>query len=163
MPAAQEPDPVTEPAGLLRFRLRRFLPLAAIATAVTVVYAMGWHRALSLETLVGNRAAIDAFMAGHGALAVLVYVGLYAAATAGALPAGAALAVAGGFLFGTLVGGLGAMLGSTIGAITLYLIAPRAFGEPMVRRAGPRLQAFVAGFRAGAFSYVVFLLLVPSP
>src|SRR5258706_14832584 len=100
MHAPQEPDPVTEPAGLLRFRLRRFMPLAAIATAVTVVYAMGWHRALSLETLVGNRAAIDAFMAGHGALAALVYVGLYAAATAGALPAGAALAVAGGFPFG---------------------------------------------------------------
>src|SRR5258708_7033813 len=108
MHAPQEPDSVTEPAGLRLFRAPRLRPLAAIATAVTVVYAMGWNRGLSLETLVGNRAAIDAFMAGHGALAALVYVGLYAAATAGALPAGAALAVAGGFLFGTLVGGLGA-------------------------------------------------------
>ena len=124
---------MTEPA-LPRLRLRRLMPLAAIATAVTLVYATGWHRALSLETLVGHRAAIDAFIAGHRALAVLIYVGLYAAATAGALPAGGALAVAGGFLFGTLVGGLGAALGSTIGATTLYLIARGAFGEPAAAR-----------------------------
>src|SRR3954464_15633928 len=96
--------------------LIRLAPLAAIARASGGLYAMGWHRSLSLETLVGNRAAIDAFVADHRLAAVLAFVALYAAVTAGAVPLGPALAIAGGFLFGTTLGGLGAMVGSTIGA-----------------------------------------------
>jgi len=124
---------------------------------------MGWHQVLSLETVVGNRAAIDAFMNNHRVAAVLAYVGLYAAATAGALPAGAVLAVAGGFLFGTLTGALGATMGSTLGASVLYVLARSAFGERIMRNAGSWLAVFAAGFRADAFYYILFLRLVPSP
>jgi uncharacterized membrane protein YdjX (TVP38/TMEM64 family) len=81
----------------------------------------------------------------------------------GVLPAGAVLAVVGGFLFGAVVGGFSAMIGSTIGATTLYLVGRGAFGESLARGAGPLLQAFAAGFRADAFSYVLFLRLIPSP
>src|SRR5262245_61728684 len=135
--------------------LGRFIPLVLVLFAVTAAYAMGWHHVLSLETVVGNRAAIDAFMNNHRVAAVLAYVGLYAAATAGALPAGAVLAVAGGFLFGTLTGALGATMGSTLGASVLYVLARSAFGERIMRNAGSWLAVFAAGFRADAFYYIL--------
>src|SRR4051812_46324399 len=118
----QTPESLTASASPLASWLLRLLPLAVIVGALAVVYAMGWHRGLSLETLVGNRAGIDAFVTDHRAVAVLAFIALYAAATMGAIPAGAVPAVVGGLLFGTAVGGLSAMVGSTIGATTLYLV-----------------------------------------
>jgi len=150
-------------AGPVPRRLGRYIPLVLVLFAVATAYLVGWHRVLSLETLVGNRAAIVAYIHSHAAVAVLAYVGLYAAATAGALPAGAVLAVAGGFLFGTLNGGLGATIGSTLGASVLYLLARGAFGGWIMPNAGSRLAGFAAGFRADAFYYILFLRLVPSP
>src|SRR5262245_43100008 len=114
MSAPQDAPFVKAPPVAPAMRLGRLVPLGLVVLAVAVAYALGWHRALSLATLVEHRAAIATFISGHGVLAVLSYVGLYAAATAGALPAGAVLAVAGGFLFGPFVGGFGAMLGSTL-------------------------------------------------
>ncbi len=51
MPA--EPPPAMRPTE--RFRLRRLIPLAAIAMVAILVVAMGWHRELSLENLVRYR------------------------------------------------------------------------------------------------------------
>src|SRR5262249_54949405 len=106
---------------------------------------------------------IDAFIAAHYTAAVLVFVLLYAAAAVLAFPAGVMLAVVGGFLFGPLVGGFASMVGSTMGATTMFAVARSAFGEVLMRRAGPFLTRFAAGFRADAFFYVLFLRLMPMP
>jgi uncharacterized membrane protein YdjX (TVP38/TMEM64 family) len=148
MPPCQEQTP-TAPR-IWRVRLRRLAPLVAVMALLFVVYSMGWHRELSLETLVRHRAAIDAFIAAHRLTAVLAFIALYSAAAMLAMPTGIVLAVTGGFLFGTLVGGISA-------------IARTAVGEHLARRAGPAAERLAAGFRADAFSYIVFLRLVPVP
>ena len=57
-------------------------------------------------------------------------------------PAPLFLTISGGILFGTLVGGAAAVVGATIGATIIFLIARSACGESLVRRAGPlRAQA----------------------
>ena len=66
---------------------------------------MGWHRALSLETLVGHRSAIAAFVDRHTVLAVAAFIGLYIAVVAMSLPGGTILTISGGIVFGTLLGG----------------------------------------------------------
>ena len=50
---------------------------------------MGWHRELSLETLVRHRAALDGFMAAHGLAAVAAFIALYIAVVALSIPGGA--------------------------------------------------------------------------
>jgi len=55
------------------------------------------------------------------------------------------------------------MIGSTLGATAVFLIARSAFGERLLRRLGPRVESFAAGFRADAFCYVMFLRLMPVP
>jgi uncharacterized membrane protein YdjX (TVP38/TMEM64 family) len=145
------------------FSVRRLCPLVVIVLVIGVVYAMGWHRELSLETLVRHRVVIDEFVAEHRLAAVAAFIGLYITAAALSLPAGAVMTTIGGFLFGTVIGGLAAMLGATIGATIIFLIAKSAIGEHLVRRAGPRAAKFAEGFRADAFSYMLFLRLVPFP
>jgi len=146
-----------------RVALGRLAPLGLLLGALVLAYAMGWHRSLSLETLVENNTAIDAFIAAHRIAAILTFVVVYAIGAMLAMPAGAVLAVIGGFLFGALTGGAASMIGSTLGATSVFLIARSAFGEKLLRRLGARAESFAAGFRADAFYYVMFLRLVPVP
>lgn len=140
---------------------RRFLPLAAILVAAALVFGMGWHRYLSFETLVRHRSALELFVNAHFLMALAAFVGAYIAAVALSIPGAVLLTISGGILFGWLVGGLAVLVGATAGATLIFLIARTAFGEFFVRRAGPRLKRIVAGFRADAFSYLLFLRLVP--
>jgi uncharacterized membrane protein YdjX (TVP38/TMEM64 family) len=92
---------------------------------------------------------------------VAAYIALYVTAAALSIPVGFYLTVIGGILFGTVLGGAAALVGATTGAICIFLIARSAIGEYLVRRAGPLAGKLAQGFRADAFSYLLFLRLVP--
>ena len=141
--------------------LRRWLPLAALAVLAAVAFALGWHRVLSLEALARNYDALRAIVAEHRALALLGYAGVYVGATALSLPGGVLLTTTGGLLFGWLAGGLVAIVSATVGATALFLIARSSIGAALRERAGPSLSRFAEGFRADAWSYLLFLRLVP--
>jgi uncharacterized membrane protein YdjX (TVP38/TMEM64 family) len=147
--------------GAAKFRLRRLVPLIVIVVASAVVFAMGWHRQLSFETLARHHEALKEFIAMHEVAAVAAYVALYIAAVALSIPVGFYLTVTGGILFGAVLGGAAAVVSATIGAICIFLIAKSAVGDYLVRRAGPLAQKLAQGFRDDAFSYLLFLRLVP--
>src|SRR5262249_18866052 len=130
---------------------RRLAPVAAVVLVMALVFAMGWHRYLSLETLVRHRAAIDSFVAARCPLAVATFIAVYVAAVALSIPGAAILTITGGVLFGWVVGGLAAMIGATTGATIVFLIARGACGESILRRAGPLASKLADGFRADAF------------
>ena len=77
------------------------------------------------------------------------------------LPGGAVLTLAGGFLFGWFIGGVASIIGATIGATIVFLIARSTIGDALAARAGPFLSRFRQGFQQDAFSYLLFLRLVP--
>src|SRR5262245_42998792 len=137
-------SPTPAPPAPKRPLWRRWLPLAAIATVLVIAYATGWHREFSLAALVRHRAAIEGFIAANKALAVLAYVGTYIGIAAFSIPAGAWLTITGGFLFGAVVGALAAIVGATLVATALFLIAQSAAGEHLTRRAGPLVGRFAA-------------------
>jgi uncharacterized membrane protein YdjX (TVP38/TMEM64 family) len=141
--------------------LKRLWPLLVLAGAMTIVFAMGWHHYLTITALAENREALRGFLGSHRLLALAAFVALYAAATALSLPGGAVLTIAGGFLFGWLLGGFASIIGATIGATILFLIARSTLGELLAARAGPLLTRFRQGFQQDAFSYLLFLRLVP--
>lgn len=155
--------PVPEP-GIDRPRslVRRLLPLIAIVILAVIAYLTVGKGMISLESLVQHRAAIDEFVMGHRVLAVLAYVALYAAVVALSLPGAAYLTVSGGFLFGLVLGASAAVIGATLGATIIFLVARTALGAPLLKRAGPRATQLAEGFREDAFSYLLFLRLVPA-
>ena len=143
-------------------RLRRFAPIAVIVLVMLAVFATGAHRHISLETLVRHRMAIEAFIAAHSIAAVAVYMAIYITVVALSIPGSLFLTIAGGILFDVVVGGTAAVISATIGATIVFLVAKSACGETLVRRAGPLAGKLADGFKADAFSYLLFLRLVPA-
>jgi uncharacterized membrane protein YdjX (TVP38/TMEM64 family) len=141
----------------------RLAPLAVILVLAGIVLATGWYRELSLETLVRHRAALDALVTEHRVLALLLYASLYIAVSALAVPGAAILTIAGGALFGVIPATLATIIGATTGATLVFLVAKTAIGDFLLRRAGPLAARIGEGFRADAFSYLLFLRLVPFP
>jgi uncharacterized membrane protein YdjX (TVP38/TMEM64 family) len=157
----KHPSSAAAGAGHSKLPLRRLVPLIVVVAASAVVFAMGWQRQLSFESLVRHHEALRAFIAVHEVSAVAAYVALYIAAAALSVPVGVFLTVTSGILFGAGLGGAASVVGATIGAICIFLIAKSAVGDYLVRRAGPLTQKLARGFRADAFSYLLFLRLVP--
>ena len=146
--------------------LARWLPLVLIAAVIALVFAMGWHRYLSFEQLKAQRGELTAFVAAQPALAVAMFLAAYALFTVCMIPGALWLTIGGGFLFGLVGGSLLTMLGATLGATLLFLVARTTLGEPLRRRAGPFLQRLEAGFAENPFSYMLtlrFLPVVPFP
>jgi uncharacterized membrane protein YdjX (TVP38/TMEM64 family) len=142
--------------------IRRLAPLIAVILLAIAAFIVFGRGGLSLEALVRHRMAIGGFVSQHHLLAVLAYMALYIVAIALSVPGAIFLTVAGGFLFGLAVGTTAAVIGATIGATIIFLIARSALGEPLLRRAGPRAAQLAQGFREDAFSYLLFLRLVPA-
>lgn len=142
--------------------LKRAWPLLAIAAGLALVFSLGLHRYLSFAVLRDNRADLVAWVAAMGPLAVLAFIAAYIVVVTLSLPGGAVMTIAGGFLFGAVWGSLWVVFGATIGASLLFLAARTSLGEPLRARAGPALARMAEGFRANAFSYLLFLRLVPA-
>jgi uncharacterized membrane protein YdjX (TVP38/TMEM64 family) len=139
----------------------RLAPLVVIVVIAVIAY-VAFGRGISLEALVRHRAAIDGFVATHRVFALIAYIALYVVTVALSLPGAVFLTVTGGFLFGIVFGTVAAVIGATVGATVIFLIARSALGEWLLKRAGPRATKLAQGFREDAFSYLLFLRLVPA-
>jgi len=148
------------PSGSSLFR--RLVPLALLLAAGGIVFWAAGRGPLSLEALIRHRETIDTFVRDHALGAVLAYVGIYIATVALSVPGATFLTLTGGFLFGVWLGAAASAVGATAGATVIFLVARTAFGRPLLACAGPRATELARGFRADAFSYLLFLRLVPA-
>jgi uncharacterized membrane protein YdjX (TVP38/TMEM64 family) len=139
----------------------RFLPLALFVVAIAAAFYFRVDRLISFESLAANREWLLAEVERLGALAPIVFIALYAAVAALSIPAAGVLSVAGGFLFGPLFGTVYVVLGATLGATAIFVVARTAFGDTLRRHAGPFLHRLEEGFRRNAFSYLLVLRLIP--
>lgn len=141
--------------------LRRLWPLLLLAAVAVLVVGMGWHRYLTLEHLAVNRESLRALIEDQHLLAMTVFTLVYAITVALSIPGGVVLTIGGGFLFGWLLGGVLSVVGATIGATAVFLVARSALRDVLITKAGPKLQRFAEGFREDAMSYLLFLRLIP--
>lgn len=144
--------------------LKRYGPLAVLVVAVIAVFASGANRYLSLDALRNNEDTLRGLIASNLPLALLAFVGVYAAATAVSFPGAVILTLAGGYLFGTWVGGAATVVGATLGAIAVFYVVRTSLGHTLRTRAeasGGTLKAVIDGVRDGAFGYILTLRLIP--
>ncbi|MBM3478177.1 MAG: TVP38/TMEM64 family protein [Alphaproteobacteria bacterium] len=134
--------------------------LAALA-AFGIVRWSGLGDVLSLDTLRTHREALAAWVGGNATLAGLAYVAAYVAAVAFSLPGAVFLTLAGGFLFGAVLGTLLTVTGATIGAMLVFLFAKAVFGANALDRFGAPAARLADGIRRNAASYLLVLRLVP--
>ena len=132
------------------------------AAAVAAFFALGGYRYLSLDTIKDNRDALLAFTQAHYAQALVIAFFVYVAAAALSLPGGLLLSLTCGFLFGRWAGTVLVVLAATIGATLLFVAARYVFADAARKRLGALGEKINAGFTRNAFSYMLFLRLVPA-
>jgi uncharacterized membrane protein YdjX (TVP38/TMEM64 family) len=142
-------------------RWLRLLPIAVIAALFIALIASGALKELSLTSLAAHRAALLAFVAAHPYASLAVYLGVYVLVIVACSPGPAALSIAGGFLFGPLLGGSMALASMVIGAVIVFLACRTAFGDWATHRAGRAVARIEAGFSRDAFAYLLALRLMP--
>ena len=143
------------------FSPRRLIPVAIAAGGAVVLYVFG-RDYLSFDALRDNREALSTWRDANYLLAALTYMAIYAIAVALSFPGGLALTLAGGLLFGTIFGGLFAVTGATIGAITIFFVAKTGLGDALRARAGKWVKWAEDGFRANEVSFLLIMRLVPA-
>lgn len=144
-----------------RSAVARFWPLALLALGFILFFALDLQRFVTLDTLRDNRAVLSDRVAAHYLAAIFIYIAAYILMAALSLPGGLVATITGGFLFGTLVGGLATVVGATIGATILFIAAQTAFADLLRAKAGSAIARMEEGFARNAFSYLMFLRLVP--
>jgi uncharacterized membrane protein YdjX (TVP38/TMEM64 family) len=155
------PHPKSGPRRSGGATLLRWTPLALVLLGLISLYALDLHHFLSLQVLAEYRERLAASVEANAALAAVAYVLVYIAVVALSFPGASALSVAGGFMFGWLAGAVLTLIGATIGATLIFLIARTSLGDFLASRAGPVLQRLRAGFQEDGFLYLLFLRLVP--
>ena len=143
-----------------RASIRRLVPLGLLVAAWVAFMLAGGYRYLTLPALAENRDWLCGLVQRWGFVAAICYIAVYTLLGALAVPGGAVLTIAGGFLFGTWLGALCAIIGATLGATAIFLAARAGLGG-FAQRAGPLVGKLEAGFRADAFNYLLVLRLVP--
>ena len=138
------------------------IPLVLLAVVGILLWRSGIAHALTWESLVHHQAELTSWVDAHRFLAGAAYFGLYTTLVAFSIPESAIVTIAGGLLFGTLIGGTLALLGSTLGAVIIFLIARTAFAKTVSRRARPLIRRIRPGIRRDGFSYLLALRLVPA-
>ena len=149
----------TESGG---FSVKRLVPVALIVIAAGLFIAFDLHKYLSLDALREHRQVLLEFYAKNQALTVIAFIAGYATVVALSIPGAIWMTLLSGFLFGTWVGTAVVVVAATLGALAIFLAARYAMGDILERKAGPFIKGMEAGFQENAFSYLMFLRLVPA-
>jgi uncharacterized membrane protein YdjX (TVP38/TMEM64 family) len=146
---------------MTRARLIHLLPLALLAAGLVALWALGLQQNLSWASLARHQAELLAAVAAHPIETGGAYVVVYTILVACSVPEAAIVTVAGGLLFGTVLGGALAVIGATLGAIALFLAARTAFVDLMAARAAPLMARIRPGIERDGFLYLLAIRLIP--
>ncbi len=129
--------------------------------ALGAFFALGGPKYISLNALRDNQEFLKTFVAEKYVLALVGFIALYAVLVAISVPGAGFLSIFAGFLFGVKTGVPAVVVGATIGATVIFLIARSALGTGLAAKAGPFMRKFEQGLQENELSYLFVLRLVP--
>jgi len=141
--------------------LKRWILLIVLLILLGLFFYFQLYRYLSFESLKANRALLLAWSEQHLIWVVLGFIGVYTISVACSVPGATFLTLAGGFLFGPWLGTLWVVLSATLGAFIVFLAVKLALRDWVAKKAAKWLKTMEQGFQHNAFSYLLFLRLVP--
>jgi len=136
---------------LMKNNITRLLLLAVIVTgiALAVIYRDQF-----------DAAALEQWVQDAGFAGPLVFMLIYAIATVFFLP-GSVLTLAGGALFGPVLGTFYNLTGATVGALLAFLVARYLASDWVEQKTGGRLKQLKQGVEGEGWRFVAFVRLVP--
>jgi uncharacterized membrane protein YdjX (TVP38/TMEM64 family) len=132
-----------------------------LAAAIGGFFYFDLGRYLSLESLKANRDRLLLFTEEHYLASVAIFIGSYCLLVSASLPGAVFFTLAGGFLFGSLLGTVYINLGATSGATLAFLSARYLFRDWIEGKFGGYLRLIQDGISKNGFSYLMTLRLIP--
>ncbi|MFQ5543229.1 MAG: TVP38/TMEM64 family protein [Nitrospiria bacterium] len=139
----------------------KFIILGMFILGIASFFYFDLGQYFTLDTLKENKDTLQNFTKSNYGLTVLVFIAIYCVQTALSLPGATILTLAGGFLFGTWMGGFFVNIGATSGASLAFLAARYLLRETIEGKFGKRLESIQAGFENNGFNYLLTLRLIP--
>ena len=136
--------------------------VALLVALVAAFFAFDLGRFLSLGYLKSQQASFAALYAASPLLVIGAYALIYIAVFALALPVGAVMTLAGGALFGVVVGTVVVSFASSIGAVLAFLASRYVLRDSVQARFGSRLAEVDAGIQKDGAFYLIALRLIPA-
>jgi uncharacterized membrane protein YdjX (TVP38/TMEM64 family) len=141
--------------------VKKLALVAGIVALAVAFQAFGFGEYFTLDYIKARQDAFQAYYAENGVLVVAAYMGIYIVVTALSLPGALVMTLAGGALFGLVVGTVAVSFASTIGA-TFACAASRYLLRDWVQaRFGLWLGAVNRGVEAEGSFYLFTIRLVP--
>ncbi|MDX8388402.1 MAG: TVP38/TMEM64 family protein [Ghiorsea sp.] len=141
--------------------LKKSIPLIVIIGLTALFFSLGLHEYLSFDQLKEHRLFLNDWVTTQPIIAALSFILAYTVVVALSLPGGALMTLTGGFLFGAVIGGLYTVVGATLGATAIFLIAKTSLGDALMAKAGNHIKSMQKGFSENELSYMFVLRLVP--
>lgn len=141
--------------------IKKWGALGAIIILLVAGYLAGLHEYFSLSNLIKHRETMVNFVSANIVLAIFAYIALYVLVVAVSFPGASALTLTSGLIFGGILGGAVTVIGATLGAVVIFLIARSSLGDVLEKKAGPFIQKMIAGFQKDQFQYLLTLRLTP--
>ncbi|MDH3981127.1 MAG: TVP38/TMEM64 family protein, partial [Gammaproteobacteria bacterium] len=104
--------------------------------------------------------ALESWVRDAGPVAPLLFILVYAIAAVLFLP-GSVLTLAGGALFGPVLGTFYNLTGATLGATLAFLIARYLASDWVAEKTGGRVKQLISGVEGEGWRFVAFVRLVP--
>lgn len=139
----------------------KILLLCGIAILMALFFAFDLDQYLSFSVLKTRLDTFKEFYAAHKMATMLAYLIIYILITALSLPGAVIMTLAGGAVFGLIVGTLLVSFASTIGATLAFLVSRYMFRDWVQRKFGSRLTAINQGMKKEGGFYLFTLRLVP--
>lgn len=153
--------PISEPVRSAHSNAGKMAIAAGIICAIGLFVYFDLGRFLSLDALKENRDYLLSFTEANYPSAVGIFILAYIAVTGLSLPGAVILTLAGGFLFGSVVGTLLVNVGATTGATLAFLAARYLLRDWVEQKFGRWLAPVQQGFAQNAFNYLMTLRLIP--
>ena len=141
-------------------RLRAFLPLLVLIAIGVALLASGALDRFQPDRLGAEQERLRMLIADYPLLAALSQVVVVTLAISTGIPGAIVLIFAGGMLFGVIAGTLLSSIGTTLGALILFMASRSAFAHG-TGSVPPLVERLRSGYHAFPFSYTLFLRLVP--
>jgi len=146
----------------MKANLSKFIIAGVIVTLIVLFLMFDLKQYLSLENIKAQQEALNIYYQNNTLLTIAVYMLIYIAVTALSLPGAAVMTLAGGGLFGLLVGTIVVSFASTIGATLAFLVSRFLLGDWVQAKFGDKLQPINDGIEADGAFYLFTLRLVPA-
>lgn len=137
---------------------RRFWPVLLLVAVIVAAWSSGIAHHIGWTTLARNQSDMARWVDGHPFGAPALYTIAYAIVVALSFPEAAVVTVAGGLLFGTIMGGLLAVVGSTLGSLVLFL----AVRHHLANHRNRLVDRIRTTLKEDGFSYLLAIRLIPA-